>query len=158
MACGCASEGSKKKLETAKIDIHLEVPRDATNFSEPVPIYRAKPVMLNVQKSPFISELNLTEAKVVDVVGGGYAIELHFNRQGTWLLEEYTTQNKGKHFAIHSDFGPDMKESRWLGAPRVTKGIEDGVLVFTPDATREECDQIVLGLNNVAREVQKRLQ
>jgi hypothetical protein len=35
------------------------------------------------------------------------------------------------------------------------KRISDGVLVFTPDASREEADRIVLGLNNVAKEAQK---
>jgi hypothetical protein len=30
--------------------------------------------------------------------------------------------------------------------------------VFTPDADREEADQIALGLNNVARETQPSLQ
>jgi hypothetical protein len=30
-------------------------------------------------------------------------------------------------------------------------------LTFTPDATREEADQIVLGLNNVAEKIQGKL-
>ena len=42
-----------------------------------------------------------------------------------------------------------MKD-RWLGAPRVTHRIKDGVLIFTPDTDREEAEQIVLGLNNLA--------
>ena len=157
LASGCATAESKRKHQPGKLDVHLEVPRDNTNLSEPVPIYRAHPVMVNVQKEAFLSELNLAGAKVVDAMGG-FAIELQFDRQGTWILEEFSTQNHGKRFAIHCDFGDQLKESRWLAAPMITKGISDGVLVFTPDATREEADQLVLGLNNVAREVQKKLQ
>ena len=41
-------------------------------------------------------------------------------------------------------------EARWLAAPRISQRIKDGVLVFTPDATREEAERIVRGLNNVA--------
>ena len=44
-----------------------------------------------------------------------------------------------------------MAEGRWLAAPRINKRIADGVLVFTPDATREEAEQIALGLNNLAQ-------
>jgi hypothetical protein len=47
-------------------------------------------------------------------------------------------------------------ESRWLAAPIVRKRIGDGKLIFTPDATREECDTIVTGLNAVAKKVKEK--
>jgi preprotein translocase subunit SecD len=157
LAAGCATQERSRRHQASKLDIHLEAPRDETNLSEPVPIYRAKPVMINVQRNAILTELNVKEAKVVDVVGG-FAIQIQFDRQGTWLFEEFTNQNHGKHFAVRCDFGEHLKESRWLAAPIVSKGITDGVFIFTPDATREEAEQLVLGLNNVAREVQKKLQ
>ena len=40
--------------------------------------------------------------------------------------------------------------TRWLAAPMITRPIENGVIAFTPDCTREEADIFVLGLNNVA--------
>ena len=153
---GCADKGSKRKVQLTKLDIHIEMPREATNLTEPVPIYREKPVMVNVEKEPFLREVFITSARVVDMPGG-FGIQVQFNRQGTWLLEQYSTQNHGKRLAIHAEFGPDLKENRWLAAPRLTKGITDGILTFTPDATREEADDIVLGLSNVSREVQKHL-
>ncbi len=156
LASGCATEDAKHKQVPAKMDLHLEVPPDGSNLSEPVPIYREKPVMINVQKEAILSELHVAEARVI-MMPGGFAIQLQFDRQGTWLLEEITTQNHGKRLAIHCDFGPELKESRWLAAPKISKGITDGLFTFTPDATREEADQIVLGLHNVGREVQKSL-
>ena len=33
--------------------------------------------------------------------------------------------------------------------------ITNGVLIFTPDATREEAERIVLGINNAAEELGK---
>ena len=48
----------------------------------------------------------------------------------------------------------DLAENRWLAAPVIPSRIGNGVLTFTPDASREEADQIVLGLNNVAKKVQ----
>jgi len=157
LAAGCATEERKRRHQPSKLDVHLEVPPDGTNLSEPVPIYRAKPVMVNVQREAFLTELHVKEAKVVDAVGG-FAIQIQFDRQGTWLLEEFTNQYHGRRFAVHCDFGEQLKENRWLAAPIVSRGISDGVFIFTPDATREEAEQLVLGLNNVAREVQKKLQ
>ena len=156
LCVGCADKGAKRKVQLTKMDIHIEAPREASNLSEPVPIYREKPVMVNVEKEPFLSEVFVDSARVIDMPGG-FGIQLQFNQKGTWLLEQYSTQNHGKRLAIHAEFGPELKENRWLAAPKLTKGISDGLLTFTPDATREEADDIVLGLNNVSREVKKRL-
>jgi len=72
------------------------------------------------------------------------------------LLEQRSVDSRGQRFAIFCQFGPDLKESRWLAAPIVARRITDGVLVFTPDATRAEAEEIVLGLNNIARVVKKK--
>jgi SecDF, P1 head subdomain len=108
-----------------------------------------------VDKEPILTELNMAQAKVVDVVGG-FAIRLEFDRQGSWILEQSSVDNLGRRFAIYCEFGPKLTEKRWLAAPIVSHRITDGVLVFTPDATREEADELVLGLNNIARGVKKK--
>ena len=61
--------------------------------------------------------------------------------------------------AVYEKLGarPEEVPLLWLAAPMTNKRISDGVLVFTPDASREEADRIVLGLNNVAKEAQKGL-
>jgi hypothetical protein len=152
---GCLGPESRKKRQPSTISVHLEVAPDGTNLNEPVPIYRAEPVMINVERTPFLTELNLSEAKVVDVMGG-FAIRIQFDRQGTWLLEQRSVAYHGKRFAIFCKFGAHLKNERWLAAPVISRRIADGVLIFTPDATREEADEIVLGLNNVGREVEKK--
>jgi len=146
----CVSCETLRKKEASTIRFHLEVNEDASRRSSPVPVYRANPMNLNVQNSPFLSEAHVVKASVVDAMGA-FQIMIQFDRRGTWILEQYTTANKGKHIAIFSQFG----QARWLAAPEITKRIADGVLVFTPDATREESERIVLGLNNVAKVAQK---
>ena len=64
----------------------------------------------------------------------------------------YTSQYKGQHIAVFSQFG----DARWLAAPQITQQISDGVFVFTPDATMEESERIVRGLNNIAKEIKKK--
>lgn len=154
LVCGCQTEEGQRKHQLSSLELRLEVNRDATNLSEPVPIGRRDPVMVNVDKEAFLREANIKEAKVVDTIGG-FSIRIEFDRQGRWLLEQYSGANPGKRFAIYSQFvmppAEKLNEARWLAAPRITQRITDGVLVFTPDATREEADQIVLGLNNMAR-------
>jgi hypothetical protein len=90
------------------------------------------------------------EAIVVDVPGGS-EIALKFDRKGRWILEQNTTPFKGRHLAIYAQFG----DTRWIAAPLITHSISDGVLKFTPDASREEADRIVLGLQSIAEEVKK---
>jgi hypothetical protein len=155
MLGGCRTELGKREHQPTIFRVHQEVHPDGTSASEPVPIYRLKPVMVNVGREPFLSELNVSGAKVIDVIGG-FAISVQFDRQGTWQLEEHSIQSRGRRAAIHCQFGKNLKEARWLAAPVISRRISDGVLTFTPDATREEADEIVLGLNNIARGVKKK--
>jgi len=154
LASGCLT-GGKKDKELATLRVHLEVVPESLDFSTSVPVYRAKPVMITVDKSPFLTEVNVAGAKVVDNADG-YNLEIRFNRQGGWLLESYTTTNPGKHLAIFCAFvDQKKKQARWLAAPVIAHRISDGVLSFAPDATREEAGEIALGLNNVAKKNQK---
>ena len=72
-------------------------------------------------------------------------------RKGAWTLENYTATNPRRHYAIFAQWGEKGVNTRWLAAPLITYRITDGVLSFTPDATKEECEEIVMGLRNVAR-------
>lgn len=148
VVCGCrTSSESKEKKALSTLRLHLESNHDKSGFNEAVPIYRAHPFMVNVEKIPFLNESNLSDARVVDVVGG-YALRVQFNHAGSALLEQYTATNRGKRIAVFCQFGEDLREVRWLAAPVISRSIGDGVFVFTPDATREEAEQIALGLSN----------
>ncbi len=106
----------------------------------------------NVDKSRFADTSNVESAKVVDTLGGGFAIQVKLDWEGAQLLDGVTTGHQGRHIVVFSDFG----QKRWLAAPVISKRISDGVLTFTPDATREETERIVRGLNNVVKKEKKR--
>ena len=59
---------------------------------------------------------------------------------------------RGKHLVIFSYFD----QGRWLAAPLITGKNSTGLLTFTPDATREEAERIVRGLNNVAKKLEQK--
>ncbi len=157
--CGCQSPESKKKSQLSTLGVHLEASADGTSSGEEISVPRNAPVRMIVEKGSFLTQNNVTEARILDAVGG-FGLRLQFDRRGTWLLEQYTSGNGGKHLAVFSQFisPPEEKlnKGRWLAAPRINHRISNGVLIFTPDATREEAEQIVLGLNNLARQLKKK--
>jgi preprotein translocase subunit SecD len=148
LAAGCESD-SKTKNFTA-IELHLEVNADGAGDNETVTYFRNPPITVNVDKEPFLDTPDVEAAKVMDDLGG-FKIVLKFNWRGTQLLSSMTAGNLGKRIAVFCVFG----QNRWLAAPVTKKAITDGVFSFTPDATREEAEQIVKGINEVAAEIKK---
>jgi hypothetical protein len=143
---GCASsEERKKKKEEAAVELYLESEFDTGNTTKVVPIYRASPIPVRIYSTPFVDSSSLTDAAVVDVVGG-FIISLKFDFHGQLALENVTTSYRGNRIVVHAEF----PELRWLAAPTITVPIKSGQFTFTPDATREEAERIVNGLNNVA--------
>ncbi len=155
LAAGCKSDKPAGKPKYGRKDhsslrLFLEVNPDGSDRTETVLIGRERPFPMHVEKQPFLTEVNIEKAAVVEALGG-FSIAVQFDKEGGWLLEQYTTGHKGKHMAIAAEFG----QMRWVAAPRMTERIADGRLVFAPDATREEAERIVHGLNRVAELTRK---
>jgi preprotein translocase subunit SecD len=149
LATGCKSQGEKKH-PLSTLELHVEVGQDNGGDNEMVPILREHPVYVNVAKDPFLDAADIVEANVVDDLGG-FKIRLKFNWRGTQLLQSFSTSYRGKRIAVFAAFGP----ARWLAAPVIQKPLADGVFTFTPDATREESERLVKGLNNVTDDIKK---
>jgi hypothetical protein len=155
--CGCQSEKSKRKHPVSTFRLYQEMKPDPLGRTEEASLFRDHPVKLSVDKTPFLTEANVQEAKLLDALGG-FALSVQFDRQGSWLLEQYTAASRGKHVVIFSQFvdpgAEKLNKGRWIAAPKIQNHMPDGLLIFTPDVTREEAEQIVLGLNNVAKKLQ----
>jgi preprotein translocase subunit SecD len=153
---GCKSADSQQKKLLSTLRLHQEINADPLGRSETEEVYRENPVRFTVDKVPFLTEANVKEAKVIDVTGG-FALEIQFDRQGSWLLEQYTAASRGKHILVTSQFinpGEEkINKGRWLAAPLIHTHVTDGRFAFTPDATREEAQRIAQGLNNVAKKL-----
>ncbi len=156
---GCATTPEEKKAKEEKkqlssLRVHLQTTPEESPGSTPVPVFRESPVMFHIQRAPFLTEANVTKAKVLDVMGT-VAIQVEFDHTGMFLLEQCTTANKGRRMVIFSQFGETTDAARWLSAPLIKERIVNGTLTFTPDATREEADRIVRGLNNLIAKEKK---
>lgn len=153
--CGCVT--GKKNDVSAILRVHMEVA--ANNASGPmsgaetVSVLRADPVQVTIDKDPILTEANIVAAKIIDTPDA-QAIEVRFDENGTWILEQYSASNPGKHFVIFGQWGKKLKEARWLAAPLITHRINTGILSFTPDMSHDEAVEFVLGLNNVAKQFQ----
>jgi hypothetical protein len=146
-----AAEGKDKKPKDASPDkqasslrLHVEAGSGGVGTGK-IQVLRTNSVFLTVERSPFVDEGFIEEARVVEGIGG-HMISVRYNSQGALRLQMWTASNPGRHVAVWAKW----TEARWIAAPIPPKPLEDGVIIFTPDASREESERIVRGLNNVA--------
>ena len=149
---GCKT--SKPKPQTAALRVHIETTPDRTGASQEISVLRSTPVLLTIKREPILSEANMVGAKIIEAQGG-FAIEIKFDESGTWILEQYSAANPGRHFAIFAQWGDKLSDGRWLAAPFISRRISNGTLSFTPDCSREEADKLVAGLNEAVKEISK---
>jgi preprotein translocase subunit SecD len=151
LVCSCQTG---KKTQTAVLRVHIEASPDPAGTSQDISLLRSEPVLITIKREPILTEANFVSAKVIEA-RGGFAIEVKFDENGTWLLEQYSAANPGRHFAIFGQWSEKTSDGRWLAAPVISRRITGGTLAFTPDCSREEADQLVLGLNEAAKEAHK---
>jgi hypothetical protein len=153
LLAGCATgsdekapEGDQKpEKQASTLRLHMETETTGMDTGK-IKIKRSPPsVTLNVEKNAFADEGYLEEARVLDGMAGPI-LYLKFNTQGALRLQMWTVSKPGRRIAVWAKW----TEGRWLGGPMINKPIEDGLLVFSPDASREELERIARGLNNVA--------
>ncbi|PYK98117.1 MAG: hypothetical protein DME19_13735 [Verrucomicrobia bacterium] len=153
-AAGCKTAGERthdRAISTFRL--HLEGNPDGDQSTAVIQIAG---VELRVNNASFLDETSVTKAAVVDTREGGFAIRVQYDPHGTLVLDSVTSENRGRRIAVFTQYGVrKLEHRRWLAAPYGAP-ITDGVLIFTPVATREESEEIVLGLNNVAKKIGKR--
>ena len=149
--------GAKKKKEFCLLRFFVEVNPDATGRNQIVSIFQENPTPVCVEKMPVLTEEDIEEVSVLDQVGG-FSLSVKFNDRGTRILEMTTGSHPGKRLAVFAEYSVKSKavESLWLAAPRITHRLANGVLVFTPDATREQADRIVEGMTNLLADAKRK--
>jgi preprotein translocase subunit SecD len=162
--CGCKTGGRDDQHDkaVAALRVHIQINADnAGDLStvQTVSVPRTDPVVVTVAKEPVLTEANIIAARIIPSPGGlGYAVAVQFDETGALMLEQYTAANVGNHFVIFGQWGDKLKDGRWLAAPIIRHQIANGVLSFNGDfSSTNELNQLVLGLNNVARKIKKGL-
>ncbi|MBI3418454.1 MAG: hypothetical protein HY043_24450 [Verrucomicrobia bacterium] len=145
------AEEKKHSKEASTIRFHVETGALGTERSLEVSVLRSQPIKFFVEREPFINEGNVVSASLVEA-DDTFSIKIQLDRRGTWMLENMTASNTGKHLAIYSQFG----DARWIAAPLIRNRLGKGEIIFTPDVSREEAVRLIRGLNNVAAKIQKK--
>jgi len=153
LLAGCQTDKQDKKT-LSSLRFYMESHGQTADSGETVNLLRSHPVVLTVTHEPVLTEANIIAATLLETPGG-FAIEVKFDETGTWILEQYSSANPGRHFAIFSQWTEKAKDSRWIAAPMISHRIATGVISFTPDTSRDEAKQIVVGLNNMAKKIAK---
>ena len=153
--CGTTKDANDK-LSTL-LRVHLEAEPHQMIPSRKIAVYRSSPITIEVESLYLMTDDNVVSARVVDQMGT-YALEIKFDQWAIPLLDHNSSSFQGRRLAVQAQWGPRHKTTRWLAAPKMKQRIKQGTFVFTPDATLEECYEIVTGLNNNARKVKKQLE
>ena len=150
LTVGCKSTDTAEKpakpdKEASTLRLHMEE-NDVGLGVGKVEVFRSSPMKLTVQKTAFVDEGDIAKATLTDSPYGGHLIQIEYTRRGKMALQMATAPHPGRRVAVWSR----GTEGRWLAAPVVQRGIDDGIFIFTPDCSRAEAERIVRGLNNVA--------
>lgn len=156
LAAGCAHTRDPSDKLSTTLRVHLEAPERGAIPKQRIVVYRDAPLNLEIESLYLLTDEHVVSSRVVDEMGT-YALEIRFNNWAIPLLAHNSSSHQGRRIALMAQFGPKPHSTRWIGAPRLHTVIRDGVLRFTPDATREEAYQIAVGLNNNARKHRKAL-
>ena len=154
LTAGCVTH-KKEDKQTAMLRVHLQS-TEKISANETVSVLRSKPMLVPIVSDPILTESHVASARLLETPGG-FAVEIQFNATGGLMLEQYTGANVGRHLAIFGQWGGKLAEGRWLAAPLIGNRTVGGGLTFTPDATREEMERFVAGLNQAAAQARKRL-
>jgi len=150
LATGCTLLQHKPK-ETAALRIHIESEASSAGTGHNISVLRAQPVSISIIDEPIITEANVISARLIDAADGSFSLEIKLNQSGSWALEQYTSINPGKHLVIFGQWSSKVSDGRWLAAPLIFRRMAGGTLVFTPDASHEEIEKFVEGLNRIAK-------
>lgn len=145
-----STTGKKGDTELSSLRVHLETHPDNIGMSRKIDV-GPEPLQSFSVAGPALGEMHLLAAQLWEGTAGEYAIHLQFDRSGVQMLEMYSMSYRGKRLAIFSQF----PQPRWVGTVRMDRRIADGALLFRPDATRDEAQRIVSGLNKAVAKLKK---
>lgn len=145
LAGGCQT-AKQDKVEATVLRVHAEA-TDNSAFTREISMFKNPTIKLRVDDSPLLTEDQVASAAVVNALGG-FALVIKFDPRGQWLLDQHTSLNLGKHFAVFVQYGKKPTKAVWLAAPIISNRISDGALIFTPDVSREDAEIIAQGLGH----------
>ena len=149
---GCATDDKQKTgTKMGTLRVHVATHSNLPGRGQTVKVLRTNPVEVTISGDPILSEGSVLHASVIDTRGGGFAIKVKFDEDGTWILEQNSAANPGGHFVIFGQWPGST--GRWLAAPLIPGRIANGELSFTPDCSYAEATNLVTSVNYSAQKI-----
>jgi|GEM_PF-381916 hypothetical protein len=151
----------QKKIEAKQMS-QIRVYREVTDFSgraselgtlgvNKATVGRSDPVEMTVQRDAVLDERDVKRATFIEQRDQTFSVAVEFVQRGTMVLHMNSVAAKGKRLVIAARWSDGTNVfNRWIAAPLMRRALDQGVLLFTPDMSREEAIVFVRGLNNVA--------
>ena len=112
-------------------------------------VYQASPKMVHVAPKPvLVGDPGILQGtRVIDTQDGLHAIQLNFTSRGKALVEYLTTNYRDRRLYVVVAQSDQSKtngvNSRCIGVSYIRGTMRASSMVFTPDASREESENIV---------------
>ncbi|MCX6906778.1 MAG: hypothetical protein NTY01_01915 [Verrucomicrobia bacterium] len=135
LAAGC-------KEDTASLRVFLQASDRLPEGHRQVVVVRNPPMNVIVNPLSELSELDLVVAKAVKTTERKQLV-LQFDGHGQRVIETFTGEHRGELYVLTINGAA-------VAAPLIRQVISDGTLVVEVDATDEELDKVVKGLNTAA--------
>ena len=165
LAAGCESGGLSRDKEYTGLRVFVELP---TPGKENAQLAHVVGVPIYIEPQPILTEADVVSSRLLDYADGTYAVQVTFSDHGMIQLEMTSAARRPSKLVIYTLFPPKgspgdknidifasadpvpgkPRIASWSAAP-IRAEIGNGVIVFTPDATHQEAERIVRGLNNI---------
>mgnify|MGYP007063836269 CR=1 FL=1 len=120
-------------------------------------VYRENPKTVHVAPKPILvgDSGMLKETHMIDTQDGLHALQINFTTRGQALMEYLTTNFRNRRLYIilaQSDASKtNGVNSRCIGASYIRQTMRSQSMIFTPDASRSESEDIVELINKSLR-------
>jgi len=139
-----AAGGCQTEKKFTGLGIHLQTPAQLPESQRTIVVVPNPPLSIAVSRFPEVREVDLESAQVVRTDSRKQLV-LQFNRHGTVVIENFTTERRGELYVLTLNSIP-------VAAPAIREPIRDGRLVIDVDIPDEDLDKLVAGLNAAAKE------
>jgi hypothetical protein len=143
-ALALAAGGCQPEKRFTGLGVHLQTPAQLPESQRTIVVVPNPPLSIAVGRLPEVREVDLVSAQAVKTDTRKQLI-LQFNRHGTVVIENFTTERRGELYVLTLNSIP-------VAAPAIREPIRDGRLVVDVDIPDEDLDKLVKGLNAAAKE------
>ena len=154
VGCNYANYSVETKRDKAQFALFVEGFPQQGEDTKLLKFYQASPRFVHIDPNPVLKGDSgmITASKVIDTQDGLYAIQLDFTTLGQSVMEHITTNFRSRRlYVVVAQSADNSKtnrvEMKCIGAKYIQQTISAPYMIFTPDATREESEDIIKLVN-----------